>query len=73
MKEVISYVNSRGVKYYLHSVEVLLKSGYKHTAYYFSLSMMTNDSKAERTVSEYPIGYEIVEGKHGLPFLRKSK
>jgi hypothetical protein len=66
--DAISYANTKGRKYFLHSRKVLLRSGYNHTAYYFALQV-----DPDRVVSAFPEGYEIMEGEQGLPFLKKRK
>lgn len=65
---MVSYINSKGGIFYLHSKIVKLKGGREHTIYYFSKTL-----QEENAVTERPEGREIVEGKTGLVFLRKIK
>ena len=69
MAEPLKYTSSKGVAYRLYAEETTLQSGHSRTIYYFT-------SKAPKAaawpVARLPAGYEIGEGRNGLPFLRKS-
>jgi len=67
--EPLEYTNSKGVAYRLYAEEIKLKSGYGRTIYYFTRGA---PKTAARPVARLPDGYEIGEGRNGLPFLRKS-
>ncbi len=69
MAEPLKYTSSKGLTYRLYAEETTLKSGHSRTIYYFT-------SRAPRPAAS-PVarlleGYEIGEGRNGLPFLRKS-
>ena len=70
MAEPLKYTSSKGVAYRLYAEETTLQSGHSRTIYYFT-------SKAPKAaawpVARLPEGYEIGEGRNGLPFLRKSR
>lgn len=64
-----SFVSPKnGKKYYLHSKEIQLKNGREQRIYYFCQDIR------EEALLEVPKGYEVVlNGKTGLPFLRRTK
>jgi hypothetical protein len=54
--------------YYLHSKEVMLKSGRKQRIFYFA------GEAGKDAINALPAGYEVIENKvTGLPVLRKIK
>jgi hypothetical protein len=62
-----SHTNSRGVTYYLHSKDVILKGGRQQTIYYFAKEAKSNamdELPADRVVKE--------SSKTGLPILAKK-
>ena len=61
-----SFKNSKGVTYYLHSTNRVLKSGKTQSLYYFSKVLKTG------TVDLLPKGYVVAEMKTGLPVLKKK-
>ncbi len=69
MAEALTYTSSKGLTYRLYEEETTLKSGYSRTIYYFTRGA---PKPAARPVERLPQGYEIGEGRNGLPFLRKS-
>lgn len=66
MNAVIAFehVNSKGRKYYLHSKEVALRNG-KRRIYYFARTVK------HPYASTMPKGMKVVEGRNGLPLLKK--
>lgn len=69
MAETLTYTSSKGLAYRLYTEEITLKSGYSRMIYYFTSRA---PKAAARPVARLPEGYEIGEGRNGLPFLRKS-
>ena len=69
MAEPLEYTSSKGLTYRLYAEEATLKSGHSRTIYYFTSGA---PKPAARPVERLPDGYEIGEGRNGLPFLRKS-
>lgn len=64
---MVSYINSKGITYYLHEKNITLRGNRPHHIFYFARELKDN------AVAEKPSGYEIVEGRTGLVFLRKVK
>lgn len=64
---IFSFVNSRGVQWYLHSMIVELKgSKIKKQIYFFKKNIGTN------SFSTMPKGFTVVESKrNGLPVLKR--
>ena len=61
------FTNSRGVGYYLHSKEVLLKGGRKQTIFYFARDIRPG------ALDAVPPGYAVQETtKTGMPILKKA-
>lgn len=61
-----SHTNSKGVTYYLHSKDVVLRGGKEQTIYYFAKDERDNncDLPAEREVVENPRnGFLVVKKK----------
>jgi hypothetical protein len=62
-----SYTNKKGVKYYLHKKDVILRGGRKQTIYYFARDVRAGAMDA------VPAGYKVVETERtGMPVLKKS-
>ena len=62
-----SHTNSKGVTYFLHSKDVVLKGGRKQTIYYFA-----KEAKAG-AIDEIPAGRVVKESsKTGLPILASA-
>jgi len=62
-----SHTNSRGVTYYLHAKDVVLKGGRKQTIYYFG-----KEAK-EGAIDAIPEGRMVKESsKTGLPILAST-
>jgi hypothetical protein len=63
-----SQTNSKGVAYFLHSKEVVLRGGRPQTIYYFAKA-----EKKEDALDKIPDNYEVSENKRtGLLFLKKK-
>ena len=61
------FTNSRGVSYYLHSKEVLLKGGRKQTIYFFARDIRPG------ALDAVPEAYMVQETtKTGMPILKKK-
>ncbi len=61
------FTNSRGVSYYLHSKEVLLKGGRKQTIYFFARDIRPG------ALDAVPPAYMVQETtKTGMPILKKK-
>lgn len=69
MAEPLKYTSSKGVTYRLYAENVTLKSGHSRAIYYFTRG---TPKPAAIPVARLPEGYEIGEGRNGLPFLRRS-
>lgn len=66
-KQPFSYTNSKGVTYYLHSREVVLKNGRKQRIFFFARDVR------DGVLYELPEGYEVVETQRtGMPVLKKT-
>ncbi|MCU0244401.1 MAG: hypothetical protein MUE80_06600 [Acidobacteria bacterium] len=62
------FKNSKGVGYFLHSKEVLLKGGRKQTIYFFA-----RDVRPGESLDAVPAGYIVQEtAKTGMPILKKK-
>lgn len=62
------FKNSKGVSYFLHSKEVLLKGGRKQTIYFFA-----RDVRPGESLDAVPAGYIVQEtAKTGMPILKKK-
>jgi hypothetical protein len=62
------YTNDRGVTYFLHSKDVVLRGNYEQTIYYFA-----REAK-EGAIDALPEGREVIVNKRtGLPLLRKIR
>jgi hypothetical protein len=61
------FTNSKGVGYFLHSKEVLLKGGRKQTIYFFARDVRPG------ALDAVPEGYTVQETtKTGMPILKKK-
>ena len=62
-----SFVNSKGVTYYLHCKDVKLKNGREQRIYYFARD------QRDGYLQEIPAGYQVMETKRtGMPVLKKA-
>lgn len=62
-----SHTNSKGVTYYLHRKEVVLRGGKKQTIYYFA-----KDERPE-AIDALPEGYTVVENvRNGFLTLKRT-
>lgn len=61
------YVNAKGAKYFLHSKEVELKTGYMSRVYYFAKTV-----NPDTAIDQVPADRVIKEAKSGLPVLAKA-
>jgi len=61
------FKNSRGVSYFLHSKDVILKGGRKQTIFYFARDVRPG------ALNEVPAAYKVIEtAKTGMPILKKK-
>jgi len=61
------FKNSRGVSYFLHSKDVILKGGRKQTIFYFARDVRPG------ALNEVPAAYKVIETvKTGMPILKKK-
>ena len=65
-KAVFTLINSRGQTYFLHKRWTTRNNGRGHSLYFFAREIK------EYPLAEVPAGYEIYEGRNGLPFLKKA-
>lgn len=62
-----SHTNSKGVTYYLHSKDVVLRGGKEQTIYYFA-----KDERPE-AIDALPSGYTVVENpRNGFLTLKRA-
>lgn len=61
-----SHTNAKGVTYYLHGKDRVLKSGKTSTLYFFAKEVK------DGALNEVPKGYMVSETKNGLPVLKKA-
>lgn len=61
-----SHTNSKGITYYLHSKNTVLKNGREQTLYFFAKTVK------EGALNAVPSGYVVSETKNGLPVLKKA-
>lgn len=67
MPDVYSYVNKKGLTYYLNSLRVTLKNGFKNVIYYFTRNVRAT------AINELPEGFIVVESKRtALPLLKRA-
>ena len=75
-KMAYAHKNSKGTTYYLHNMEVELKStGKKQTIYFFAKSVLTvsKNGKAVQALNDLPAGRKVKENtRTGLPFVSKA-
>ena len=63
-----TFKNSKGVSYYLHHKDVVLRGGKKQRIYFFARDVR------DGSLDEVPEGYEVMETQRtGMPVLRKKK
>jgi hypothetical protein len=62
-----THTNSRGKTYILHARTRALKSGKQQSLYFFART------EKEGALDAVPEGYEVGEGKNGLPFLKRAQ
>ncbi len=68
MVETFSFVNSKGVTYYLNGQAVTLKNGRQVTIYFFS-----KDVREKTALNALPEGFQVVETtRTAMPVLKKS-
>ena len=71
-----THKNSKGTTYYLHNMEVPLKStGKMQTIYFFAKEVLTVSSKGKpvQALDALPAGKQVKENKRtGLPFVSQS-
>ncbi len=60
-----SFINSKGVTYYLHTRKQMAASGKERTLFFFAKEIKDGSMEA------VPAGYQVVEMKTGLPVLKK--
>lgn len=61
------FKNKKGVSYFLHSREVVLKGGRKQMIYYFARDVRPG------ALNAVPAGFTVVETeKTGMPILKKA-
>jgi len=61
------FTNSKGVKYYLHSKDVILKGGRTQKIFFFARDVRPG------ALDALPAGYTVVEtAKTGMPILKKA-
>lgn len=62
-----SYTNKKGVKYFLHSKDVILRGGRQQTIYYFARDVR------DGVLDAVPAGYKVIETERtGMPVLKKA-
>lgn len=60
------FTNSKGVKYYLHYKDVMLKGGRKQTIFFFARDIRPG------AMNRVPDGFRVVETQRtGMPILKK--
>lgn len=72
MADVAAYThtNSRGVTYFLHKKDVVLRGGKEQTIYFFT----KDDKGAKGEPAELPTGYEVTENdRNGFLTIRKIR
>jgi hypothetical protein len=61
-----SYINKRGVTYFLHAKTMTLKNGKAQKIFYFA------KEKKAGVLDAVPQGYQVAETPNGLPVLKKA-
>jgi hypothetical protein len=62
------FTNAKGVDYFLHFRDVILRGGREQRIYFFARDVRDN------ALDEVPAGYEVMETERtGMPVLKKSK
>tara|TARA_B110000908_G_scaffold132577_1_gene156178 strand:- start:250 stop:474 length:225 start_codon:yes stop_codon:yes gene_type:complete len=71
-----THTNSKGTTYYLHNMDVELKSTKRiQTIYFFAKEILTVSSKGKpvQALDELPAGKQVKENtRTGLPFVSKA-
>lgn len=68
-----SFVNSKGVTYYLHKKDVVLRGDRAQTIYFFAKNIGGKSGK-ETAVDELPAGRIVSENpRNGFPTLKKAE
>jgi hypothetical protein len=64
-----AHTNSKGLTYYLHSKDVVLRGGRNQTIYFFA-----KEVKDEGALDALPEGFMVMENSRtGLPMLKRDK
>jgi len=62
-----SYKNKKGVTYYLHKKDVILRGGRHQTIYFFARDVR------DGSLDAVPAGYKVMETQRtGMPVLKKA-
>jgi len=62
-----TYTNARGVEYVLHGKTAALKNGNSRIIYFFA------KKPGKEALDSLPAGYQVAEGRNGLPILRRIR
>ena len=66
-----THTNSKGVKYYLHYKDVILRGGREQRIYFFAKA---EDNSNGRVPTELPEGYTVVENpRNGFLTVKKNR
>ncbi|MBC8357582.1 MAG: hypothetical protein ISS41_08415 [Candidatus Aminicenantes bacterium] len=61
------FTNSKGVKYYLHFKDVILKGGREQRIYFFARDIR------DGSLDDVPAGFKVIETERtGMPILKKG-
>ncbi|MGB2763895.1 MAG: hypothetical protein WBC02_03175 [Candidatus Aminicenantaceae bacterium] len=61
------FTNSKGVKYYLHFKDVILKGGREQRIYFFARDIR------DGSLDDVPAGFKVIETERtGMPILKKA-
>lgn len=68
--QAYAHTNSKGVTYYLHKKDVVLRGGKEQTIYFFA----KDDKGAKGEPTDLPTGYEVTENpRNGFLTIRKIR
>lgn len=68
--QAYAHTNSKGVTYYLHKKDVVLRGGKEQTIYFFA----KDDKGAKGEPTDLPEGYEVTENpRNGFLTIRKIR
>lgn len=68
--QAYAHTNSKGVTYYLHKKDVVLRGGKQQTIYFFA----KDDKGAKGEPTDLPEGYEVTENpRNGFLTIRKIR